>query len=194
MLICAEPRPNPRAFQIEAHQLLAPSVCDELLAEFEGRVWARAGAHRDHNPELDYTVGRVAAQAELSTERQAQVYPQILSIIGDLNDVVYGFQITGIPEWDRPMVFQYSARDEGRHGWHTDCGPPAATRKLSFTVQLSPPGSYEGGALEFLGGSQGPRDQGTIVVFPSFAAHQVLPVTQGTRFALVGWIHGPTFS
>ena len=40
---------------------------------------------------------------------------------------------------------------------------------------------------------QSAREQGSIIVFPSFVYHQVTPVTRGMRHSLVGWIAGPTF-
>ena len=38
-----------------------------------------------------------------------------------------------------------------------------------------------------------PRGQGTAVIFPSFVLHRVTPVTQGTRWSLTLWSHGPAF-
>ena len=37
------------------------------------------------------------------------------------------------------------------------------------------------------------REQGSIIIFPSFVYHRVTPVTHGRRHSLVGWIAGPTF-
>ena len=75
------------------------------------------------------------------------------------------------------------------------------TRKLSVTVNLTDPNDYVGGDLEFdlrnnaIGRNiitmDEARDQGTIVVFPSFVPHQVRPVKKGTRFSLVIWNLGP---
>ena len=67
-------------------------------------------------------------------------------------------------------------------------------RKLSFTIQLSEPDSYEGGELQ-LHYSNTPdvakKDQGPMTLFPSYSLHEVTPVTKGTRYALVGWVVGP---
>jgi PKHD-type hydroxylase len=71
-----------------------------------------------------------------------------------------------------------------------------AMRKLSFTIQLSDPETYEGGDLR-LHASSNPvsvnRDQGSFVAFPSFTLHEVTPVTKGKRYSLVGWVVGPNF-
>jgi PKHD-type hydroxylase len=92
---------------------------------------------------------------------------------------------------------QYATYAVGdRFGWHLDAGGgQTSTRKLSMSVQLSDDDGYSGGDLEFAACSQLEplRRRGTIIVFPSFLAHQVTPVTCGTRRSLVAWAHGPAF-
>jgi PKHD-type hydroxylase len=81
-------------------------------------------------------------------------------------------------------------------GWHLDAGGgQTSTRKLSMSVQLSDDDEYTGGDLELCACPQlePRRRRGTIIVFPSFLAHQVTPVTRGTRHSLVAWAHGPPF-
>lgn len=73
-------------------------------------------------------------------------------------------------------------------------------RKISMTLNLSDPKSYEGGNLKF---DLGPhlegdrfkvcddsRSQGSLIVFPSFMYHCITPVTSGTRYSLVLWLLG----
>lgn len=68
-------------------------------------------------------------------------------------------------------------------------------RKLSFTVQLSDPDSYEGGDVQMIDDSDNlytvPRERGTIIVFDSRTKHRVRKVTKGVRRSLVGWCVGP---
>jgi PKHD-type hydroxylase len=77
-------------------------------------------------------------------------------------------------------------------------------RKLSVTINLSEPGDYDGGLLNFDYGphcTNGDRykecteikPQGSIIVFPSFLHHQVTPVTKGLRYSLVLWVTGRPF-
>ncbi len=75
-------------------------------------------------------------------------------------------------------------------------------RKLSFTLQLSDPSKYEGCNLILNPNdvieSGNPdankiRKQGCLTVFPSWLRHKVTPITRGTRYALVGWVEGPTW-
>jgi PKHD-type hydroxylase len=62
---------------------------------------------------------------------------------------------------------------------------------LSFTLFLSDPETYEGGALvvEGLDGDRQARlGAGSLVLYPTGALHEVEPVTLGTRLACVGWV------
>ena len=67
---------------------------------------------------------------------------------------------------------------------------------------LSDPKDFEGGDLEFYDYSppgkknkilktNDIKQKGTIITFPSFIIHRVLPVTKGTRYSLVVWHTGP---
>ena len=70
-------------------------------------------------------------------------------------------------------------------------------RKLSFSLLLSDPDTYEGGNLQLLdetGKSYiAPRQRGTIILFDSRTQHRVLKVKSGVRKSLVGWCVGPRF-
>ena len=66
---------------------------------------------------------------------------------------------------------------------------------------LSDPKDFEGGDLEFYDyAPPGRKDKilktndmkqkGTIITFPSFVIHRVLPVTKGIRYSLVIWHKG----
>lgn len=68
-------------------------------------------------------------------------------------------------------------------------------RKLSFTVQLSDPDSYEGGEVQMIDDNDNlytiPKEKGAIVAFDSRVKHRVRKVTKGVRRSLVGWCVGP---
>ena len=116
---------------------------------------------------------------------------------------------------------QYTVYGEGEYyGWHNDAGlasyykPMAGgnrghgeaiaadfinencekVRKLSFSLLLSDPDTYEGGNLQLLdetGKSYiAPRQRGTIILFDSRAQHRVQKVKSGVRKSLVGWCVG----
>lgn len=117
---------------------------------------------------------------------------------------------------------QYTVYGEGEYyGWHNDSGlathykPQSSgnrgtgqeiandfvnkncekVRKLSFSLLLSDPDTYEGGNLQIMNEAGqyyiAPRHRGVIVLFDSRAQHRVLKVTKGVRKSIVGWTVGP---
>lgn len=116
------------------------------------------------------------------------LWPRIVT----LNDKIFGFDISGFG--GAIQLARYDAGDSGFYDWHMDSGKNTPHRKLSFSVQISDPKSYEGGDLELFSSNQitpASRARGALVAFPSFVMHRVTPVTRGTRLSLVAWIVGP---
>lgn len=69
-----------------------------------------------------------------------------------------------------------------------------STRKLSMSIQISAPEDYEGGDLEFFKVSDATtRQRGSVIFFPSFLHHRIIPVARGRRYSLVAWAHGDAF-
>jgi len=120
------------------------------------------------------------------------LYKRLASASVHLNQKFFNFDLTGFIE--DVQFAQYFAPD-GKFARHTDCVLFGITRKLSISVQLSDENSYEGGDLELDYGKavKMPRKQGTVIAFPSFAVHEITPVTAGERCSLVAWIAGPEF-
>ncbi|HJU32885.1 MAG TPA: Fe2+-dependent dioxygenase [Hyphomicrobiaceae bacterium] len=78
------------------------------------------------------------------------------------------------------------------YGTHADDALMGGMRTdVSFTLFLSPPGSYDGGEL-VIDGSAGEDsfklEPGSVITYPSTLLHRVTPVTRGTRLAAVGWV------
>lgn len=80
------------------------------------------------------------------------------------------------------------------YGFHTDdalMGPQHLRSDLAFTLFLSAPETYEGGALTVstpLGEQAIKLAAGDMVLYPAGSIHAVAPVTSGRRLACVGWI------
>jgi PKHD-type hydroxylase len=111
------------------------------------------------------------------------------------NAEAFGVDASYIPSF---QFTTYHAARLGHYRWHTDVfweSDNACDRKLSMVMQLSPEHAYKGGELELDVHSPPPagelRRQGTVIVFPSFVHHRVMPVTDGTRHSLVAWQEGP---
>ena len=88
------------------------------------------------------------------------------------------------------LISRCASGDE--YGWHVD-NPFSryGRRDLSFTVFLSDKSAYQGGVLQL---QTGPNVEdfrcsaGEVVVYPSSLLHCVSQVTEGARYACVGWI------
>lgn len=78
------------------------------------------------------------------------------------------------------------------YGTHVDDALMAGGRAdISFTLFLSDPESYDGGALVMEDAVEDRAVKlaaGEMVLYPSDTLHRVLPVTRGTRLAVVGWV------
>jgi PKHD-type hydroxylase len=62
---------------------------------------------------------------------------------------------------------------------------------ISFTLFLSDPETYEGGALlvrDLTGDREFRPEAGSAVLYPTGQLHRVTPVTSGVRLACVGWV------
>lgn len=128
-----------------------------------------------------------------NNETTRWVFDRLANVVSSLNADFFGFDLSGFGE---PIqLTNYDSSDEGMYGWHQDY-QATVSRKLSLVLQLSYPSDYEGGELQFMmEGKPTPveKERGLIVLFPSFALHQVTPVTKGSRQTLVSWISGPEF-
>ncbi len=97
--------------------------------------------------------------------------------------------------WSNLIFSRYAPGQQ--YGLHTDNasmydanGCPLRT-DVSFTLFLSDPESYEGGALliQDLAGDREFRPRaGSAVFYPTGLLHRVTPVTAGVRLACVGWV------
>jgi PKHD-type hydroxylase len=119
------------------------------------------------------------------------LYFNLENKLKEANNMMYGFDLTSL----EPFQFtQYEGSDEGFYDWHVDCmndGRPSA-RKLSFSVLLNDNDEFKGGEFKFRGPFEERLAQaGDLLIFPSFEEHCVEPVTEGTRYSLVGWMRGP---
>ena len=117
-------------------------------------------------------------------------------------------------DWNESCQFTIYEKDH-YYGWHIDQTKPVKQanknmngkiRKLSLTLQLTNKEEYEGGDFQFKwidNSKKGllnvitvddAKEIGTIIIFPSFIYHQILPIIKGKRESLVNWSLGQAFS
>jgi PKHD-type hydroxylase len=78
------------------------------------------------------------------------------------------------------------------YGLHVDDALMGGVRTdISFTLFLSPPETYDGGALiieDSLEARAVKLSAGSVFLYPSTTLHRVEPVTAGERLVVVGWV------
>lgn len=121
------------------------------------------------------------------------VYRKITDIVLSLNDRFFQFDIYGITE---QLQFTNYKAPSDNYGKHVDKAQNFPIRKLSVSIQLTDPKKYKGGELYLYDNEQGvemKKEQGDLILFPSYTLHEVKPVTKGERNSLVAWVTGKQF-
>jgi PKHD-type hydroxylase len=172
---------------LSVQRVFTPEECEGLV-QFVGALPGQPGLV----PRAEYQAVRQSTVWPLKMDSTTQWVPGRLGKLFAQANQRYKFELRGL--LDAIQIAQYGVSD--RFDWHIDLGRgQSSLRKLSVSVQLSDPGEYDGGDLEFQGLSsiQNLRGRGTAIMFPSFLSHRVTPVTRGTRYSLVAWASGPAF-
>ena len=149
--------------------------------------------------EIDPNIRRSIIKILEYTPSNNWLYDGLLHHIYQANDKMWNFSIDSFN--DNIQYTEYYEADNGTYDWHLDIDQAPYPRKLSIVIQLSDSKEYEGGDLEISSMHHPPNTQitkipkrkGQMVVFPSFLAHRVTPVTKGIRKSLVWWVGGFPF-
>jgi len=121
------------------------------------------------------------------------VFRKVTDITLGLNKRFFKFDLSALNEG---FQFTNYRAPSGNYGKHIDKALNTPVRKLSISIQLTDPEEYKGGELYLYDGSKGSlmdKSQGTLIAFPSYVLHEVMPVTKGERNSLVTWVTGPCF-
>jgi PKHD-type hydroxylase len=122
------------------------------------------------------------------------VFRRVTDIVLNLNEKYFKFDLFGLNEG-----FQFTNYEapSGKYGKHIDRAINTSVRKLSISIQLTNPEEYEGGELKLYDGEEEgtvmDKAQGTLILFPSYVLHEVMPITKGERNSLVTWVTGKQF-
>ena len=121
---------------------------------------------------------------------------------------MYNYDLSMYDREPTCQVTKYIGSDNSFFAPHSDFAAnqdgSLHTRKLSLSIQLSSEDEYEGGDLILYYHEQStkvdgkpffnefvvPKSLGTVVVFDSRVVHEITPITSGTRYSLVKWVHG----
>lgn len=115
------------------------------------------------------------------------------------NNSWWNYEIYGILDSLQLLCYNADGKDgfyKDRYVKHIDFNQMTHNRKITFSIQLSDPKDYEGGELKLYVRREAeklPNSRGTMLLFPSFVLHEVTPMYNGQRWALVSWASGPQF-
>ena len=122
------------------------------------------------------------------------VFRRVTDITLNLNKRFFKFNLFGINEG---FQFTNYKAPSGKYGKHIDRAINIPVRKLSISIQLTNPKKYEGGELKLYNGKKEgsvmDKEQGTLIIFPSYTLHEITPITKGGRDSLVTWVTGKQF-
>lgn len=120
------------------------------------------------------------------------LYQRLDEAIHFLNNKYFKFDISSIEN----LQFTIYTEKDDFYDWHIDKTLQGVVRKLSLVIQLSDPKDYEGSELLIHCGQEivGQKEQGTLMMFPSYTLHKVTPLLSGKRYSLVVWVIGKNFT
>jgi len=137
---------------------------------------------------------RITTISWIPFKEMPEMYQDIENVMLKANGNHFGFEGMRLTEIAQ---FTHYFKD-GFYDWHMDNDVQgkhqSPVRKISMTLLLSDPSTFEGGELEFMHkGKTAKLKQGQAIFFASWLQHRVKPVTKGERKSLVMWFGGPSF-
>jgi len=184
-----------RSYVVETTQpIFTPKQCQMVIDKGMSlkKVTAAVGGEKPGGG-VD-TKKRITTISWIPFKDMPEMYRDIETTMLRANNNHFGFEGMQLTE---PGQFTHYLTG-GFYEWHMDNDviakhqPPV--RKISMTLLLSDPSTFEGGELEIMSkGKTAKLKQGQAIFFASWLQHRVKPVTQGERQSLVMWFGGPSF-
>jgi predicted 2-oxoglutarate/Fe(II)-dependent dioxygenase YbiX/peroxiredoxin len=183
----------PQAPVLSIPHVLSPDLCQRLIHLYETNGGRDSGFMR----QID---GKTVEVLDYSFKQRRDFLledPNLLQTINDLilrrvkPEIEKAFQFS-ISRFERHLVACYESTTQGffrRHRDNTTKG--TAHRRFAMTLNLNT-GQYDGGCLWFpeFGSRLYRPGIGEAIVFSCSLLHEVTPVTQGRRFAMLSFFYG----
>jgi len=184
---------------------IVPDVCEQIVKDCKKNILKKASIYgsdkkgRD-DPEIRKT------SIHFVKDKDNKVNELAWHFLREANKIQFNYDL----EYFQAIQFA-EYKNGGFYGWHKDDSGLSKSneiRKLSLTLVLSAPDTFEGGELQFYNGDRPMDDvgeitgeqvkndiksQGTVIVFDSRDWHRVTPVTKGVRHSIVCWTVGANF-
>ena len=175
--------------------IFSPKQCQMVIDKGMSlkKQTAQVGMGRPEGSSVD-PKKRITTISWIPFKEMPEMYRDIEATMLKANNNHFGFEGMRLTE---PGQFTHYPIG-GFYEWHMDNDvlgkhqPPV--RKISMTLLLSNPSTFEGGELEFMDDKKSVKlQQGQAIFFASWLRHRVKPVTKGERKSLVMWFGGPPF-
>jgi len=171
------------------HPVFTPEECKKIIDIGNKKGLIKASIRKG----IDAKIRESTISWLYSSDDLEWAFRKITDVVMGLNKDYFKFDLHGFIEG---FQFTHYQAPSGKYKKHVDRMKNGYIRKLSLSVQLSDPSSYEGGDFVLYDGEEPiilPKEQGKLIAFPSYTLHEVKPVTKGERYSLVAWITGPQF-
>ena len=184
---------------------VAPDVCEQIVKDCKQNILNKATIYGSDKKGRDDPEVRKTS-IHFIKDKDNKVNELAWHFLREANKIQFNYDLA---YFQAVQFGEY--KNGGFYGWQQDDGgieKSNEVRKLSLSLILSNPDTFEGGELQFYNGDRPLEDmgeitgeqvtndikaQGTVVVFDSRDFHRVTPVTKGVRHSIVCWTVGPNF-
>ena len=187
-------------------RVVAPNVCEQIIKDCKENILEKAliNSYGNKSSRDDPVIRKTLVS--FITDKDNKINELVWHFLREANKIQFNYDL------EHFEAVQFAEYREGDFfDWHQDTSGIKQSneiRKLSLTLVLSNPDTFEGGELQFYNGGRPIQDmgeitadqiksdikaQGTVIVFDSQDWHRVTPVTKGVRHSIVCWTVGPDF-
>lgn len=184
---------NEKSADTVKHLMYSPDECKKII---ELSKYYESSDGKIIGGKLDLDFRKVTRWKLPNDDNTNWIYDRVCKSFLAANSSFWNFDIDFIEDLEL-IRYQYdpNSQIQDHYNKHSDFGGKIIKRKISYSAQLSTPEEYEGSDLILYLEKDliVPKDQGQIIMFPSFVLHRVTEITKGTRWSLVAWISGRPF-
>jgi hypothetical protein len=174
---------------VEIKKFIPPHICKKIISYFD-KDYYDALTTGGNNKNVRNCITRSVLETSTFGEKITSNYIQkkFFEACEKYKSIYSYFSFTKLSQLD---ILKYEKNEySAGYKYHCDIGFPVCERHLSISICLN--NNFEGGEFQFdLNGEivQYPQNIGDLIMFPSnfLFPHQVNKITEGTRYALIGW-------
>lgn len=169
--------------------------CNEII-DFAKKTNLQKGVVGNNN------LNTVVRDSNVCFLNENWIKKEIYFLVKEANNALWNYSLS----FSENIQFTKYALNQ-HYDWHVDSFSKEQsknkTRKISIIIALNDGKEYEGGDVllkninifsnEDIFKLNVLKKVGSVVVFPSFVFHKVMPIVSGERYSLVNWIQGDHF-